>query len=89
MSDIIEDHVDDNDAPPYDREEYPGTRQNMPAEVSVAEGRLAQKASPTASGRMPAFEAPLGLIRLEVDADADLDELVVWASMDTEIIGAC
>ncbi len=91
MSDIIEDHVDDNDAPPYDREEYPGTRQNMPNEMCVWDGRLSQKTTQGTTGAhtVRAFEAPLGLLRIEVDSTADLDDLVVYATMDTEIIGAC
>ncbi len=55
--DVITD-LADNDGPPYDREEYPGTRQNLPAGVTVYYGGLAQlggSSQTTASTSIPQF----------------------------------
>ena len=87
LSDIIDDHAADNDSPPYDHNEYPGGPVTLREMTTIATGRIPQKAQGM-QARIPVFEAPLGLIRVEVDAGAALDEEEVEIHFDTEIIGA-
>ncbi len=81
----------DNDDPPYDPAVYPGTRANLPAPVSVYYGGLAQlggSSQTTASTSIPQFEAPLGLIRVEIDAESSTASMGgVHFMFDTEIMG--
>ena len=87
LSDIIDDHAADNDSPPYDHNEYPGGPVTLKELTTIATGRVAQKAQGI-NHRIPAFEAPLGLIRVEVDAGSAMDTEEVEIHFDTEIIGA-
>jgi hypothetical protein len=89
--DTIVDLVADNDDAPYSPTLYPGSRQNMSAPTTVFYGRMSQQAVTSSnSGVVPAFEAPLGLVRVEVDAESDLAEIgPIHIMFDTEIMGAC
>ena len=85
-------NLEDNDDPPYHREQYPGSRESLPAPNTVYYGRLTQLVygGTNTATAVPQFEAPLGLIRLEVDAEADLDQLSgLHVHFDTEMMGAC
>ncbi len=81
-----------NDQPPYSLEQYPGSRENLSAPSTVFYGRLTAltHAGTSQSTAIPQFEAPLGLIRIEADAEGDLNQLAgLHIHFDTEIMGAC
>ena len=85
--DIIITHAGENDSPPYDYNEYPGGATELKELTTIATGRVPQKAQGM-QARIPAFEAPLGLIRVEVDAGSEINGEEVEIHFDTEIIGA-
>ena len=85
--DVITTHTTDNDSPPYDFNEYPGGGSELKELTTVSTGRVAQKAQ-VGAHRLPAFEAPLGLVRVEVDAGDTMSTEEVEIHFDTEIIGA-
>ncbi len=82
----------DNDDPPYSATIMPGTRANMPAPLTTFYGRLAQlggnNTSTNVSTGIPQFEAPLGLIRVEIDAESSTaSHGGIHFHFDTEIMG--
>lgn len=85
-------NLEDNDDPPYHREQYPGSRESLSAPNTVYYGRLTQlvHGGTNTATAVPQFEAPLGLIRIEADAEsADPGVQGLHVHFDTEIMGAC
>ena len=87
LSDIIDDMAEDNDSPPYDYNEYPGGPSELKEMTTIATGRVAQKTQGSQGNRVPTFEAPLGLVRVEIDAGSAMSSEEVEVHFDTEIIG--
>lgn len=80
----------DNDDPPYSATIMPGTRANLPGPTTIFYGRLAELSyhGTSLATAIPQFEAPLGLIRLEVDAESDTGPVPgIHVHFDTEIMG--
>lgn len=88
MDDVVMTHAADNDGPPYDANEYPGAAGELKEATTVWTGKIPQKQH-ASSPMIPQFEAPLGLIRLEVDGPSALSTEEVEIHFDTEIIGTC
>jgi hypothetical protein len=88
QEDIVTEHITENDSPPYDVDEYSGGAVELRELTTVATGRISQKSQGSLANRLPAFEAPLGLIRVEVDAGSAMSAEEVEIHFDTEIIGA-
>ena len=86
IHDIIDSHTSENDNPPYDSDEYAYGGSELRELVTVSTGRIPQKAQGVVH-RLPAFEAPCGLVRVEVDAGSALSAEEVEIHFDTEIIG--
>ena len=88
MQEVLTDLHGDNDGPPYGAD-YPGGVDH-PEPTIIQVGTL-NRADYQQSDRVPTFEAPLGLIKLDlnVDGDADSDVTNVRLLFDTEIIGSC
>jgi hypothetical protein len=86
-ADLTTRHTSDNVSPPYDHDEYPGGPTELKEATTIATGRVAQKSQGSQGNRVPTFEAPLGLVRVEVDAGAALDAEEIEIHFDTEIIG--
>lgn len=80
----------DNDSPPYSRAEYPGSAGCMANGKVVHFTRLQtlNQTSGTGTFSVPSFDAPLGLIRVEIDAEASTASMEgVHISFDYEILG--
>ena len=80
---------DDNDDPPYDRDDMVGA-DNFGNPLTIYYGRLGQSSNASAHNLMvPNFEAPLGLIRIQWGAVADESTTFggIHISMDVEIMG--
>jgi len=60
LADVIE---DENDAPPYDVDDYPGGDTNAPEPVTVGYGAISTS---EVDGRIGGFVAPCGLLEIEV-----------------------
>lgn len=60
LADVIE---DENDTPPYDLDEYPGSDTNAPVPVNVAYGAISAQ---EVDGRIGGFIAPCGLLEIEI-----------------------
>ena len=60
LADVIE---DENDTPPYDLDEYPGSDTNAPVPVTVGYGAISPQ---EVDGRIGGFIAPCGLIEIEI-----------------------
>lgn len=86
QGDIMDSHLSENDQPPYDYNEYPGGGGELKELTTVWTGKIPQKQH-ASSPMIPQFEAPLGLIRVEVDGPSALDGEEVEIHFDTEIIG--
>ncbi len=78
LADVIE---DENDTPPYDRDNYPGGATNAPTTFTVGYGAIS---SAEVDGRIGGFVAPCGLIQIDVDG-FDINGAVV-AVPDIDII---
>jgi hypothetical protein len=85
QSDLVGRHTGDNVSPPYDYDEYPGGPTELKEVTSVWTGRIGDRAA--VGNVLPTFEAPLGLVRVEVDAGSAMDAEQVEIHFDTEIIG--
>ena len=85
QADIVARHTADNVSPPYDYDEYPGGPTELKEVTTVWTGRIGDRAAVGSS--IPAFEAPLGLIRVEVDAGSEMSSEEVEVYFDTEIMG--
>ena len=80
----------DNDAPPYSRADYPGAAGNMANGKVVAFTRLQtlNHSLGTSLLSLPSFDAPLGLIRIEIDAESSTASMEgVHILFDYEILG--
>jgi hypothetical protein len=89
-NEVINNLEGDNDSPPYSRAEYPGSAGCMANGKVVSFGRLQtlNQTSGTGTFSVPAFDAPLGLIRVEIDAESDSSDMQgVHISFDYEILG--
>ncbi len=60
LADVI---VDENDTPPYDLDEYPGSDTNAPVPVNVGYGAISAQ---EVDGRIGGFIAPCGLLEIEI-----------------------
>jgi len=88
--DVINNLEGDNDSPPYSRAEYPGSAGCMANGKVVHFSRLQtiNSTTGTATFSVPAFDAPLGLIRIEIDATTSTVSMdPVHISFDYEILG--
>ena len=86
-TDVYDDLLADNDSPPYHRTNYPGA--GVAGEgLALYYGRLPSINQPDGTtGRVPTFDAPLGLIRFEVDAEESLTNSAIHIEFDVEILG--
>ena len=75
----------DNDAPPYPPATYIGAGSDDGG-FTVATGTVG-KESGTAITTVPAFNAPCGLIRLEIDDSDALETIAIHCSFDVQILG--
>ncbi len=87
QTDIVTTHSADNDSPPYDVNEFAGGGGELRELITIGTGRIPQKTVGGPVSRLPTFEAPLGLIRVEVDAGSAMSSEEVELHFDTEIIG--
>ncbi len=62
LADVI---IDENDNPPYDIDNYPGTTGNAPVPVTVQYGAVSAQ---EVDGRVGAFVAPCGLLQIDIAA---------------------
>lgn len=88
--DVINHLEGSNDTPPYDRANYPGGGSNMPSGKSVAFTRLQtlNHSLGTSLISLPSFDAPLGLIRIELDSETtNASFQPVHITFDYEILG--
>lgn len=86
-TDTYDDLITGNESPPYSRVSYPGGATAGEGQ-SVFYGRLPSINQPSGTtGRVPTFDAPLGLIRLEIDAEASMTNSAVHVEFDVEILG--
>lgn len=86
-TDTYDDLISDNDAPPYNPTQYPGGSVAGEGQ-SVFYGRLPSISQPSGTtGRVPTFDAPLGLIRLEIDSESSMTNSAVHVEFDVEILG--
>lgn len=87
---VLSDLDVDNDAPPYPAD-YAGGIEH-PEGVIVGVGTInANDYSPARGDMVPMFEAPMGLIKIDMNLTGVSAQLTAptWISFDTEIIGAC
>ena len=88
--DVFDRLESDNDMPPYHADNYVGAT-SMPQGIQIAVGTLPNLNNDKGIGavRVPTFEAPLGLIRLEIDDvnafDASTNGIEI--TFDVEILG--
>lgn len=87
QSDLVARHTSDNVSPPYDHDEYPGGPTELKEATTIWTGHIQQKQTGVAN-TIPSFEAPLGLIRVEVDAGSEMSSEEVEIHFDTEIMAA-
>jgi hypothetical protein len=80
----------DNDGPPYPSDYAGGILHPEGTLIDVAYIKGGDHGGQSTSNRIPTFEAPLGLLKLDIARDgADDDVTDIWATMDTEIMGTC
>ena len=89
MQEVLTDLHGDNDGPPYPAD-YSGGIEH-PEGVLIGQGYI--EGGDDFIGRtqvIPAFEAPLGLVKLDINSIGGANDVSdLWMTMDTEIIGAC
>ena len=90
-ADVVTNLLADNDNPPYDRSNYAGGAGSFEGGLNVLKTRLQHNAIGSATGTglvsAPTFDAPLGLIRIELDAEQSMDISDLHISFEWEIIG--
>lgn len=89
-NEIIDNLEGENDSPPYSRAEYPGADGNGAGGKVVSFNRLQTLNHSLGTGilSVPAFDAPLGLIRIEIDAESSTADMQgVHITFDYEIVG--
>ena len=87
---VINNLEGDNDSPPYDRVAYPGGKDNIANGKVVGFTRLQSlnQSQGTGTFSIPAFDAPLGLIRVEIDGESSTANMQgVHIQFDFEILG--
>ena len=86
-SDVLTNLDEDNDAPPYDPSRYPGDGLDDGGFGVITSTPM--KSSGAAGGLMGGvtFNAPCGLIRVEIDDDSTMTNVPVTISFDVEILG--
>lgn len=79
----------DNDTPPYSRADYTGGAGSMEGGLAVHRTRLQSigQTSGTATFSVPAFDAPLGLIRIELDATGSMSIDDLHITFEYEVLG--
>ncbi len=77
LADVI---VDENDTPPYDLDEYPGSDTNAPVPVNVGYGAISPQ---EVDGRIGPFIAPCGLLEIDIKGYDQNGDLIDTASMPT------
>jgi hypothetical protein len=77
LADVIE---DENDTPPYDLDEYPGSDTNAPVPVNVGYGAISAQ---EVDGRIGPFIAPCGLLEIEIKGYDQAGDEIATASMPT------
>ncbi len=77
LADVIE---DENDTPPYDLDEYPGSDTNAPVPVTVQYGAISAQ---EVDGRVGGFVAPCGLLEIEIKGYEANGAPVATADMPT------
>lgn len=87
--DVIVRLVNDNDSPPYDRANYAGGAGSFEGGLNIFKSRLQNDGGYTGTGNMsvPVFDAPLGLIRIELDAESSMAISELHISFEWEILG--
>ncbi len=88
-NDVITRLVADNDTPPYDRASYAGGNGSFEGGLNVFKSRLQNNGGyiGTGTSSVPAFDAPLGLIRIELDAEQSMTISDLHISFEYEILG--
>lgn len=89
--DVITNLLADNDAPPYSSTSYAGGSGSFEGGLNVLKTRLQSNAIGSATGTAlvgaPTFDAPLGLIRIELDAEESMTISDLHISFQYEILG--
>ncbi len=75
LADVI---VDENDTPPYDLDEYPGSDTNAPAPITVGYAAIS---AAEVDGKIGGFVAPCGLIEIEFRGYDAAGESIAAAAM--------
>lgn len=70
--------IDENDTPPYDLDEYPGSDTNAPVPVNVGYGAISPQ---EVDGRIGAFVAPCGLLEIDIKGFDLAGDPIATASM--------
>lgn len=88
-SDVVTNLLADNDSPPYDRSNYAGGAGSFEGGINVFKSRLQNNGGFIGTGNMsvPVFDAPLGLIRIELDAEESMTISDLHIGFEWEIIG--
>jgi hypothetical protein len=89
MQNVLQDLDVDNDGTPYPADYAGGIEHPEPSIVQC--GTVNRTERSRGSERVPAFEAPMGLVKLDFNLDGSNDDVVtdIRLVLDTEIIGAC
>jgi hypothetical protein len=88
MQEVLTDLDVDNDGPPYPAD-YAGGVEH-PEGSLISNTYIQGGNAATSSRRIPSFEAPLGLIKIDANSAAQSDNVTaVWLTLDAQIIGAC
>jgi len=87
-SDVLTSLRDDNDSPPYPPARYIGDGASADdGGFTVGTGVVGKLTSAPQGFTVPAFNAPCGLFRVEIDDSIDMDNVTVHVSFDAEVLG--
>lgn len=87
-SDVLGNLRDDNDAPPYPPARYVGDGASADdGGFTVGTGTVGKWTSSPAGFTVPAFNAPCGLFRLEIDDTVAMSNVSIHVSFDVEVLG--
>lgn len=75
LADVIE---DENDEPPYEVDEYPGSDSNAPVPITVGFGAIS---AAEVDGRIGSFVAPCGLLEIEINGRDSVGDAIATAAM--------
>jgi len=86
---VVTDLQNKNDAPPYDRDDYPGgTTFANGSVVGFTRLQHLNATFGTGTSSLPSFVAPCGLIRIEIDGESSTADMQgVHISFDVDILG--